>query len=139
MTTFFPLKLKPFNSSECLCTYVGVVVKANPLDFPVFSHLISSKWVLCLRYLVVFKPKGEYRSSWVTSLLKFPINSVFFDYCFWCGCSCRFCNIGCCYPFWYFSVSRLCLQFVRWDYCWYCWHYSGWHSSFWKETVGLFC
>ena len=31
--------------SKCLCKWVGVVAKANPLDFPVFSHLISSKWL----------------------------------------------------------------------------------------------
>ena len=53
-----------------------VLAKANPLGFFVLSHLISSKWLIFLRYVVVFKPKREYRSSSVTSLLRFPMSSL---------------------------------------------------------------
>ena len=86
MTIFFPLisfsdhvffpkhNLILFN--KCLCTLVDVLAKANPLGFFVLSHLISSKWLIFRRYVVVFKPKREYRSSSVTSLLRFPMSSL---------------------------------------------------------------
>ena len=53
---FFPLKRKPLILINVYVS-VGVATKAKPLDFPILSHLIISKWLFCLRYLVAFKPK----------------------------------------------------------------------------------
>ena len=43
MIIFFPLKPIPFNYNKFLSACVGMVAKANSLDFSIFSHLISSK------------------------------------------------------------------------------------------------
>ena len=51
MTIFFSWELMPF-------TFNG-----NPLGFAVFSREFDSKWLICLRYFMVFEPYCEHKYS----------------------------------------------------------------------------